>query len=128
MRVIKKEERVHILQTLADCKGDYVQAAKKLSISVDTISWVDMVENKRFNYTEAGRGRPELWKYIVAIRSVFETLGWRNNDKAIIKAREDYDAGKVELCTGRDGENLILYAIPRKVIAKGRKPYFNDLS
>ena len=70
-----------------------------------------------------GNGRPELAPFTVARRRANET-GWNNEDKDIAKARAEYAAGRVELATGRDGAWLILYAFPRRRVAKGREDCF----
>lgn len=68
-----------------------------------------------------GDGRPELVKYTVAKKRAYQV--WDNEDKAIEKARADYEAGTHEMCTGRDGSWLILYSIPRQK-ASPRPNYF----
>jgi len=70
-----------------------------------------------------GKGRPELEPFTVARRRANET-GWDNTDKDIAEARSEYAAGRVELATGRDGAWLILYAFPRRRLAKGREDCF----
>ena len=64
---------------------------------------------------------PKLDRYIVVRKHV--NSAWPITRDLII-AKQQYDLGEVEICTGRDGDELILYAIPRKQIAKGRTPYF----
>ena len=68
----------------------------------------------------------KMKKYVIATRNV-HAKGWDENDPAIIKARYDYDAGKIEMCQGRQGDTLILYAIPRKKKAENRKPWFHPV-
>ncbi len=63
---------------------------------------------------EPGKGRPELVPYIVAIRDKEKEPLWDNTLPRIVKARELYEEGYVELITGYDSGNVILYAIPRK--------------
>ena len=41
------------------------------------------------------------------------------------EARADYEAGKVELATRREGRMEFLYAIPRKTVGTLRPGYFN---
>ena len=62
----------------------------------------------------------ELEKYKVA--EIRAGMAWASTP-AILKAKHDYDAGLTEMCTGRDGDVLILYSIPRKTRAR-RTPYF----
>lgn len=61
-----------------------------------------------------GLGRPELQKYTVARKRAYQT--WDNDDSKVAKARADYEAGTHEMCTGRDGNWLILYSIPRQKV------------
>lgn len=68
-----------------------------------------------------GYGRPELREFLIARRTKHE--GW-DNQPTIASAREEYDAGIIEMCQGRDGDWLLLYRIPRKVPAPPRA-YFS---
>lgn len=72
---------------------------------------------ERFN----GQGRPEMLQYLVA--QTRAGIPWDNSDPKIEKARADYEAGTIEMATGRDGRFLLLYAFPRKS-AKPRPNYF----
>lgn len=73
----------------------------------------------QYSKTVDGRGRPELQPYIVATKKVSES--WDNALPSLKAARREYDEGKVELCQGRDGENIILYSIPRRQIINRKK-------
>lgn len=117
---ISQEQKKHISETLQENKGDVDKTAKDLGFTPNQIRWADTTYNKNFT---VGLGRPEIRGSIVAVRSS-KTEGWDNADPAIRKARQMYDEGKVELCTGRDGEQFILYAILRRYIDKLRIPYF----
>lgn len=74
-----------------------------------------------------GRGRPDIEHF-----SISRTLAgnpWPAKDAVgIDNARRSYDAGLIEMATGRDGDWLILYAFPRKRPAKNRLPYFKGMS
>lgn len=59
-----------------------------------------------------GMGRPELQDFIVARRAI-RGPRWENSDPNIMKARELYEKGHIDMATGRDGSWEILYAIPR---------------
>jgi hypothetical protein len=125
MNIDEKKKQL-ILQTLKDTKesnGSYSKTVRKLSIPTPVVEYVDVVENKRFNYTPEGRGRELLQKYIIAIKDVRNGEDWDNDSQEISEARKAYDDGRIEMATGRDGFNLILYAIPR-VEQAIRKPYF----
>lgn len=69
-----------------------------------------------------GKGPPELRDHIVARRRI-RGPKWDNDEPAIALARDMYEQGRVELCSGRDGSWEILYAIPRKKI-KPRPGYW----
>jgi len=116
-------QKAHILHVLAIFNGDHDKAAQKLRVGRNLVYNLDVVENRRFNWTPAGRGRKSLQKFIVAIRLADDPTGWNNEDPKIKKARGDYNSGLIDMVTGRDGMNLILYAIPRRV-KEDRKPWF----
>lgn len=89
------------------------KVAKKLGYSVrdilpiiDDFNAVRGVRQERFG----GLGPEHLRKYAVARKNVLQT--WDNDDLAIARAREAYEAGTHTMCTGRDGDWLILYSIP----------------
>ena len=69
-----------------------------------------------------GYGRPDLRPYLVARKQAH--AAWHNRDPEIVAARRAYDAGTHEMVTGRDGQWLLLYSIPRHVAAV-REPYFH---
>lgn len=125
MRQLTQAERDLIVLTLSENKGSYEKTSKILGISARIVYHVDVTENKRYNFTAEGRGKLALQKYIVAIRDLTNGGIWDNSDPLILKARKDYDDGKVEMMTGRDGMNLILYAVPRRIKAD-RKPWFSS--
>jgi hypothetical protein len=104
----------------------YFRVGKALNISMMKVRAIlgDEPEPEPMKSREAlygGVGRPEMEKYTVCIKHVNEA--WDNQD-ACAKARADYEAGTHELATGRDGDNLILYAIPRAV-PQPRPNYFS---
>lgn len=111
---MKDDDVKIILDTLKACEGNYEKTAKRLMVSIALVEETDIIHNRKYNYTDAGRGKPHLQRYIIAVRNVKDPQGWDNNDPKIKKARELYDEGLVEISTGRDGMNLILYAIPRE--------------
>ena len=78
-----------------------------------------------FEEQNGGRGRESLQKYIVS--RTLAGAAWPELDREIIeKARLDYDAGVIEMCQGRDGDWIILYAIPRTKVTE-RHPYFTAI-
>jgi len=123
MTTLTEADRYKVLETLSRMKGSVEKTASRLGLTRRQVEEIDIIENRKFNYTREGRGRPELQKYIVAIRDVDHTSAWDLKDTKIAQARDLYDQGLVEITTGRDGFNLILYAIPRHKPAI-RKPYF----
>ena len=72
-----------------------------------------------------GLGREELRPYIVAHKLVCEE--WSNTNPEIARARLLYDEGLTEMCTGRVGNTLILYSIPRDRPTT-RRNYFSGVS
>lgn len=68
-----------------------------------------------------GLGQEALIPFTVARKRAMQN--WDNTDPDIAKARADYEAGTHEMCTGRDGDWLILYSIPRQKVAP-RPAYF----
>lgn len=58
-----------------------------------------------------GYGRPDLRDHLVGRKRAHEV--WENSELAIAEARSRYEAGTHEMCTGRDGDWLLLYSIPR---------------
>lgn len=59
-----------------------------------------------------GFGRPDLSPFLVARKKAWGV--WDNDDPKIADARDKYEQGTHEMATGRDGDWLILYSIPRK--------------
>lgn len=115
----QKEE----LQSLLIRGRDYLYIARKLKISATTVRNFDVITNGRNVVSDDGYGRKELRKYIISRRYIDSE--WPAMDDIVIEnARKDYDKGKIELVTGRDGFYQLLYRIPRQRIAKRRKPYF----
>jgi hypothetical protein len=71
----------------------------------------------------APKRRPELEPYIIARRDCFS--GWSDRDRPRIEAaRIGYDEGILEMCQGRAGAMILLYAIPRRIPAE-RRDYFS---
>lgn len=68
-----------------------------------------------------GWGRPELRDFVVDRKRAYQA--WDNTIPNIATARANYEAGTHEMCTGRDGDWLILYSIPRDRVAP-RPDYF----
>lgn len=81
------------------------------------IVWAIIEENEPLLTSQkeywGGEGRPELREFTVARRRV-SAGQWDNEEPAIAQARADYEAGIIDMATGRDGGWLILYAFPRK--------------
>lgn len=123
MQFFSEEQKQLVLDTLRSNKGDVTRTAHQLGMSEAQIGWVDVIANGKLKYIE-GKGRAELQPYIIAIRDKrYEPL-WDNSNPKIAKARDLYDEGKVEIVTGTDGFNVILYAIPRRYPELDRQPYF----
>lgn len=114
-----------ILKRLEENKGNYTLTATEMKISANAIRKLHLVSTKQFNATPEGRGPKHLQKYLVAVTKVYE--GWDNELPEIAKARQSYDEGKIEMCTGRDGLNLLMYAFPKKKPSMQNRPYFSAM-
>lgn len=68
-----------------------------------------------------GYGRPELSEFLVGRKRAHET--WDNSDPLIAGARDAYEAGTHDMATGRDGDWLLLYSIPKRRVTP-RPAYF----
>lgn len=101
---------------------DESKVARRLGLPVRIIRDIHINDGQHCVVSEDGLGRPELRQYIIAIKHVDDV--WDNRDPKIMAARTRYDAGEVEVVTGRDGFNLILYSIPRKNPDPNRRVYF----
>ena len=75
------------------------------------LSWIRLVEINHVGKYKADR--PDIAKYLIASKHVDHE--WDNSNPTIKAAREAYDRGELEMCQGRDGFTINLYAIPRKV-------------
>lgn len=121
------EEQLELIQTCIEKHKDNSEAVKaQLRISQIQLDLANILIYKTHNYTDEGMGRQSLQKHLVARRNRFLTRGWNDEDKKIIKARELYDQGLVEMTTGIDGIYILLYAIPRKQPDGYRIPYFSE--
>ena len=74
--------------------------------------------------TDDRMGRHGLREFILVTKDVNDV--WPNSDPRIQAAKDRYDAGLCEICTGRDGDTLILYEIPRQRPVEGRHRYFAE--
>ena len=114
-----------LLKSLEENNYDYEVVARNIKVSVITLKNIDVILNKKHSLTEEGLGPKHLQQYIIARRHVDDQDGWNNKDPKIVYAREAYNRGEVELMTGRDGNILNLYLIPR--VTKGIKRNYFDL-
>jgi hypothetical protein len=102
------------------------KTATVVGISVEEVFQIIEDNKEKLNAAQeryAGFGRPELQPFTMARRQATER-GWNNDDEGIISARAQYEAGTHEMTTGRDGQWLILYSIPRQRKAPSRLGYF----
>lgn len=97
------------------------KTARALGMDVESV-WgiVESNKDKRPEHNN-GWGREELRKYIVARKRA--SSNWDNDDINICDARAKFEAGLIDMATGRDGSWEILYALPRKT-RKPRPKYF----
>lgn len=90
---------------------------------IERMTGIPITKIRKVSDTTDGLGREELRQYIIATKHVEQD--WNNLDKRIQEAQFRYDRGESEVCTGRDGNTLILYEIPRRNPATRRVPYFS---
>ena len=119
---LSTEKQNHVLQLLKLYKGDYKEVARHTLVPASVIKEIDIIKNKKHNFTEEGRGPKHLQKYLVARTRTH--IAWDNENNDIKQAREKVDQGKATMCTGRDGMYLLLYCFPKKVVELNPKPYF----
>lgn len=111
------------IQTLLIRGRDYLYIARKLKISATTVRNFDTIVNLRRVVSNDGYGKPELRKFIISRRYIDSPWPVEDSER-IEKVQKEYDEGKVDMITGRDGFYQMLYRIPRQIIDKKRKPYF----
>ncbi len=118
------EIREEVLRDLRKTRAP-TRTSKNTSYPIRLVLQVQEEDNHPRTVREeryGGFGRPEIQQYTVARKRAWET--WNNEDNDIATARNMYEAGVVELATGRDGDWLILYAFPRKKREPNREGYF----
>ena len=99
---------------------NYYRLARQYGVQPDDIRNLLNPDTTFKKLTEDGLGRIELREYIVAVKQATDKWPDLSETKAI------YDEGKIEMCIGRDGENLIQYAIPRKWPTKPRNYFYRE--
>ena len=99
---------------------------RMLSLPEAEIRAIAITRVNRWVLSPDRRGREELRPYIIAIKHVDGI--WPRPPHAdglkIRAAHHDYDAGRIEIAQARDGNNIILYALPRQTLAKRTHRYF----
>jgi hypothetical protein len=103
----------------------YFRVARALNTTMEMVKSIigDTVQpTKRREALFGGQGRPELRKFLVATRTSEQQ--WDNDEPDIQIARHQYEAGTHEMCTGFDGDTVLLYSIPRASPATPRTNYF----
>lgn len=106
-----------IVEELKAPNASHSRIAKRLGISERLVCDVGVNFGGLFS-----QGNTSLDRYKIAERHI--DRAWPMND-VIDRAKAAYDLGEVEIVTGRQGFIQTLYAIPRKVKAAGRTPYFS---
>lgn len=111
------------LQAFLIRKREYLWIAKRLKISAIAVRNFDILTNNRYRISADGYGKMKLRPFIISRRYI--DADWPAMDDAVIqRARQEYDEGKIEMVTARDGFYQVLYRIPREIIATTRKPWF----
>jgi len=114
-----------ILEEMADPNTDIFKVSRAYGVPVTLIrELLPYQAPVSFKEKHGGLGRPSLQQYTVARTRA--GYAWQMIDASAIRtARVNYDAGTHEMCTGRDGDWLILYCIPRRYTDRKRRPYFS---
>lgn len=118
------EVRDEILRDLRKTRAP-ARTAKNTGYPIRLVLQVQEEDNYPRPFREeqyGGLGRPEMQQYTVARKRAWEV--WDNTNEVIAEARANYEAGTHEMVTGRDGDWLILYMIPRKKREPNREGYF----
>lgn len=69
---------------------------------------------KEYELDLPGWGKPSLQRHIISSRRA-HAVGWPSVDlQTIIDHKRLHDQGRVIMCQGRDGDNILQYAIPVK--------------
>lgn len=75
-----------------------------------------------------GWGRVRIQKDIISRRR-WNAEAWPRADAETVEVhRCQHDSGHVNMCHGRDGDFILLYAQHNNPPVKGRRPYFMELS
>lgn len=125
---LSREVWEEIATDLRKTRGATSRTAKNLGYDIRLVLQVAEAENEPRIVREekyGGLGRPELRDYAVARKKAWQV--WDNTQPALAKARAEFEEGSHEMVTGRDGDWLILYSIPRRVPLP-RPDYFQPRS
>lgn len=103
------------------------KASKSTGISLPDV--FEIIEKNKDTLARTGErfdglGRPELREFMVARRRAMGEP-WDNTDARIAEARVNFEAGTHMMATGRDGQWLLLYSIPRQGKVKPAPGYFS---
>ena len=124
MLILPPTPQAMILEEMARPDADLQRVSRQYGIPARLIRELLGAAPSATSFKEqyGGWGRPEL--RIFAVSRTRAGDEWPATDWATIqRARFEYDAGKVEMCQGRDGDWIIQYVIPRLKPIK-RLPYF----
>lgn len=117
--------RGEIIAELRKVRGAASKVAKNLGyplvLVLEVKDEMDSIPRSVREEQHGGYGRPELRDFLVARKRAHES--WDNTDPAIADARNSYEAGSHDMCTGRDGDWLLLYLIPQDKVTP-RPDYF----
>lgn len=117
-----------IKNDLASDKNTPVKIATRLGVPVALVRFISnempQPSGVFLAVSEDGWGREELRPYIVARKRALSDSWDAEDEAALQKARDNYDAGIVEMAQGRDGIFIIQYAFPRRKHIKRDMPWF----
>lgn len=121
---ITPEIREEVLRDLRKTRAP-ARTSKNTGYPIRLVLQVQEEDNHPRPFREekfGGEGPEHLRPYLVARKRPWEL--WDNATDPVASARAAYEAGTHEMTTGRDGDWLILYLIPRKKVDTTRAGYF----
>jgi hypothetical protein len=116
------EQETRLMEALKAPKARYDKIARMFGTTEMAVRNFDIEVLGRWKRSQDGWGDPAIRKFAVARRHIDGM--WDDRSERIREARNTYDNGTHEMCSGRDGLYIILYSIPRKEPVLDRRPYF----
>lgn len=123
---ITPEVEAEVIDVFKRTRGSPFKTATETGVDVKDV-W-DIVDRNKdkisaFEERHGGQGRPELQRYLAATRRAGDR-GWDLENAGVVRARANLELGTHIMATGRDGQWLLLYSIPRKGPRDPKPGYF----